>query len=324
MGRGQRASRIASAIRAASTAAFTSWVRKMCAPFKINAVWAARFALSRSTTEHLYHLLPRHGQGKIFWMFRPPVESLKPASLENATAADNSARKIFQIQILGSTAILSRRTPARTAASTSSRSSRFTSKHNVAGRQASVPFFGTSAHVHQNDSAFIFSRQFCHLRIPAHSADIVHDLCAFRRSGARHAGFIGINGNHCVRALLFNRRDHWQHAMQFLLRAHGLAYSGAEPLGRNFRRTPCWLRRCGENFSPGSRRFSAHVNNVRAFVEQLKSACSAAASESRYEPPSEKESGVTLTMPMISVRLPSSSARVPRFHWKTLLMPQIL
>ena len=31
-------------------------------------------------------------------------------------------------------------------------------------------------------------------------------------------------------------------------------------------------------------------------------------------PPSEKESGVTLTMPMISVRRPSSSVRVPTFH----------
>src|SRR5580658_4930574 len=44
------------------------------------------------------------------------------------------------------------------------------------------------------------------------------------------------------------------------------------------------------------------------------------APSSRNCPPSENESGVTLTMPMISVRLPSSSARSPRFHWKTGLM----
>src|SRR5580704_2152345 len=53
-------------------------------------------------------------------------------------------------------------------------------------------------------------------------------------------------------------------------------------------------------------------------------ACSVAFSESRYTPPSENESGVTLTMPMIRVRLPSSSVRVPRLHSKTALMRQIL
>src|SRR5205807_8722650 len=45
------------------------------------------------------------------------------------------------------------------------------------------------------------------------------------------------------------------------------------------------------------------------------SACSTALSASKYKPPSEKESGVTLTTPMINVRFPNSSDRDPRFQW---------
>src|SRR5258708_4001770 len=39
----QRAVRIASATRIASTAALTSCVRRICAPLRTKAVWAARF-----------------------------------------------------------------------------------------------------------------------------------------------------------------------------------------------------------------------------------------------------------------------------------------
>ena len=45
-----------------------------------------------------------------------------------------------------------------------------------------------------------------------------------------------------------------------------------------------------------------------------RSPCVTAFSGSRYKPPSEKESGVTLTMPMMSVRFPSSSVRVFKLH----------
>ena len=53
---------------------------------------------------------------------------------------------------------------------------------------------------------------------------------------------------------------------------------------------------------------------IAAPSSSSRSAYATALAASMYSPPSENESGVTFTTPMISVRRPSSSVRDPIFH----------
>src|SRR5579862_96288 len=69
----------------------------------------------------------------------------------------------------------------------------FHEKHNVAGWRKGAPFFWTSAHVHQDHSAFYCSDGLGHLPVPAQTADVFYDLGPGRCVSARDGGLVRVD-----------------------------------------------------------------------------------------------------------------------------------
>ncbi len=159
-----------------------------------------------------------------------------------------------------------------------------------------TPLVGTAAGMHQHNSAAGLSADGRHGVVPCKAADVVDDferrrralrerwrLCRCRRRSP-HAG----RG-------LENSFDHRQKSRLFLFGAYGTLGGIA-------------------GMRAGARAFGAEIEQVGAFVEALHAAGDGGFGGLGKEPPSLKESGVMLTMPMTSVRaaeFEGASAQLP-------------
>ena len=88
--------------------------------------------------------------------------------------------------------------------------------HDVGGGCLRAPFVGPAAHVHQHRTAFQLGHGLCHLRIPAKSADVIHDFRSRGDGGASDVCFVGVDRERGVGAFLLNLSNDRDHAFQFL------------------------------------------------------------------------------------------------------------
>ena len=154
--------------------------------------------------------------------------------------------------------------------------------------------------MHEYGSAGVGGEGGGHGGVPGEAADIVDDFGSGVEGAAGDGGFIGVDGEDGVGALPPDGLDDGQNAVDLLLGGDGSGERGS--LG-------------GGGGGAGTGGFAADIENVGAFVEQRDGMGDGGLGIEK-RPPSEKESGVTLSTPMMRVRSPSGSERWPMFHWK--------
>ena len=142
-------------------------------------------------------------------------------------------------------------------------------------------FLPVATGMHDAEPCPGFSRQGRDFGLSLQAEDIVDDMGAGTDGSPRRFRAIGIDGNQGLRAS-FERFDNGQYPRLFLRRADG---------GR--------VR---------PRRLTTDIENVSAVCNCLKRICDSPV-DRVVAPPSEKESGVTLMIAMITERLPSSISR---------------
>ena len=80
-------------------------------------------------------------------------------------------------------------------------------QNDVCGGLQVVPFLRPATHVHQHRAALQFAQSFAHLRIPAESADVVHNLSTGLDRRFRNLGLIGVYRDDSIGFLLLERLD---------------------------------------------------------------------------------------------------------------------
>src|SRR5579862_7815658 len=122
-----------------------------------------------------------------------------------------------------------------------------------------APFFGASAHVYEDGTAFEFGDSLGHLGIPPEGADVVNDLRSDFDRSARYLRFVCVDRDHGVRALLFQLCDHRDDALALFFFGDGLGGFGS--LGRTG----------GVDAGAGPGGFAADVDDVGAVLEHAES-----------------------------------------------------
>ena len=78
-----------------------------------------------------------------------------------------------------------------------------------------APLVGAAAGVHEDHSAASFGADGWECGVPREAGDVVDDFCACGESGAGGGGFIGIDGEHCVRLRFEDAGQNGQQASLF-------------------------------------------------------------------------------------------------------------
>ena len=154
---------------------------------------------------------------------------------------------------------------------------------DVAVHGPAIHLGGASAVVHQHERSAGARDDRRKVGVVLQATDVVDDRCARGHGVSRDRGLVGVD-RHRHATVTRQRFDDRQHASQFL--------AGVDGLGA------------------GPRRLAANVQNVGAVGNHLQAIGDRRAGSNR-RPPSANESGVTLMIPMMSVRPPRSSGARP-------------
>ena len=169
----------------------------MCAPLKISAVCVASVPYSRSSGGTSFPSCPRVRPINDFR--EVPASSGKPSRLQFAETPQ-------QWVVLLETFSESEAGVEHNPFAPHSRQHCFLrpllefpfhQQHNVAWRRKRAPLFRAPSHVHQNRAAFEFGDRLCHSRVPAKSADVVHDLRSGSHRRASHIRFVSVHRKNC-------------------------------------------------------------------------------------------------------------------------------